>query len=73
MIACLLRQGRAKRKLNAQARAVLPVRRASCIAGLLSEQFERLGHVAEWLRSGLQNRLRRFNSGRGLHSFYIAL
>ena len=25
------------------------------------------GHVAEWLRSGLQNRLRRFNSGRGLH------
>jgi hypothetical protein len=26
------------------------------------------GHVAEWLRSGLQNRLPRFNSGRGLHS-----
>jgi hypothetical protein len=26
------------------------------------------GHVAEWLRTGLQNRLRRFNSGRGLHS-----
>jgi hypothetical protein len=26
------------------------------------------GHVAEWLRSGLQNRLLRFNSGRGLHS-----
>jgi hypothetical protein len=25
------------------------------------------GHVAEWLRSGLQNRLPRFNSGRGLH------
>jgi hypothetical protein len=25
------------------------------------------GHVAEWLRSGLQNRLLRFNSGRGLH------
>jgi hypothetical protein len=25
--------------------------------------------VAEWLRSGLQNRLRRFNSGRGLHNF----
>ena len=24
------------------------------------------GHVAEWLRSGLQNRLPRFNSGRGL-------
>src|SRR3974390_1538487 len=26
------------------------------------------GRVAEGLRSGLQNRLRRFNSGRGLHS-----
>jgi hypothetical protein len=26
------------------------------------------GHVAEWLRNGLQNRVRRFNSGRGLHS-----
>jgi hypothetical protein len=26
------------------------------------------GHVAEWLRSGLQNRLPRFNSGRGLQS-----
>ena len=26
----------------------------------------RYGHVAEWLRSGLQNRLPRFNSGRGL-------
>ena len=25
-------------------------------------------HVAEWLRSGLQNRSPRFNSGRGLHS-----
>ena len=25
------------------------------------------GHVAEWLRTGLQNRVRRFNSGRGLH------
>ena len=26
------------------------------------------GHVAEWLRSGLQNRLHQFNSGRGLQS-----
>jgi hypothetical protein len=25
------------------------------------------GHVAEWLRSGLQSRVRRFDSGRGLH------
>src|ERR1700742_4266368 len=31
---------------------------------------ERPGHVAEWLRSGLQNRLRRFNSGRGLQQLY---
>ena len=27
----------------------------------------RWGHVAEWLRNGLQNRVLRFNSGRGLH------
>jgi hypothetical protein len=24
--------------------------------------------VAEWLRNGLQNRIPRFNSGRGLHN-----
>ena len=30
------------------------------------------GHVAEWLRSGLQNRLPRFNSGRGLQLFAAA-
>ena len=29
------------------------------------------GHVAEWLRNGLQNRVHRFNSGRGLHSIKI--
>jgi hypothetical protein len=27
------------------------------------------GHVAEWLRNGLQNRVLRFNSGRGLHQY----
>src|ERR1700722_2082084 len=27
------------------------------------------GHVAEWLRNGLQNRVPRFNSGRGLQQF----
>jgi hypothetical protein len=27
-----------------------------------------IGHVAEWLRSGLQIRAPRFDSGRGLHS-----
>jgi hypothetical protein len=27
----------------------------------------RIGHVAEWLRSGLQIRAPRFDSGRGLH------
>jgi hypothetical protein len=26
----------------------------------------RWGHVAEWLRAGLQNRLHQFDSGRGL-------
>ena len=29
------------------------------------------GHVAEWLRNGLQNRVPRFNSGRGLQSLNI--
>jgi hypothetical protein len=29
----------------------------------------RWGHVAEWLRSGLQNRLHQFNSGRGLQQY----
>jgi hypothetical protein len=29
------------------------------------------GHVAEWLRNGLQNRVHQFNSGRGLHSHLI--
>ena len=41
---------------------VLPLRAASYIA--TGE-----GHVAEWLRNGLQNRVHRFNSGRGLHHF----
>ena len=31
-----------------------------------STPLTRFGHVAEWLRSGLQNRVHRFNSGRGL-------
>ena len=29
----------------------------------------RWGHVAEWLRNGLQNRVHQFNSGRGLHPY----
>jgi hypothetical protein len=29
------------------------------------------GHVAEWLRNGLQNRVHQFNSGRGLHTQQI--
>jgi hypothetical protein len=29
--------------------------------------FKQWGHVAEWLRNGLQNRVHQFNSGRGLH------
>ena len=31
------------------------------------------GHVAEWLRTGLQNRVPRFNSGRGLHQLFQEL
>ena len=31
-----------------------------------SRHIKYLGHVAEWLRNGLQNRVPRFNSGRGL-------
>ena len=38
------------------------------IAGRPYKSAPRWGHVAEWLRSGLQNRLHQFNSGRGLHS-----
>jgi hypothetical protein len=34
--------------------------------------FSDFGHVAEWLRSGLQNRLPRFNSGRGLQQILRA-
>ena len=30
-------------------------------------EFGPWGHVAEWLRNGLQNRVHQFNSGRGLH------
>jgi hypothetical protein len=31
------------------------------------QAFQQWGHVAEWLRNGLQNRVHQFNSGRGLH------
>ena len=41
-------------------RLVLPLFKHSYIA------FPQ-GLVAEWLRNGLQNRVHRFNSGRGLH------
>jgi hypothetical protein len=37
-------------------------------ATVTSSYIKDLGHVAEWLRNGLQNRVRRFNSGRGLQS-----
>jgi hypothetical protein len=30
-------------------------------------ELRQWGHVAEWLRNGLQNRVHQFNSGRGLH------
>ena len=75
----LVRQRPAKRKVRAPragtrcaaASAALPLQPRSCMRGALPAgacSAEIPGHVAEWLRSGLQNRLRRFNSGRGLHS-----
>ena len=48
----------------------LPARTRSCIAGPAQRRTAQVdaahGHVAEWLRNGLQNRVLRFNSGRGL-------
>ena len=41
--------------------------RAAVLASMIDRKSDAGdGHVAEWLRSGLQNRLPRFNSGRGL-------
>ena len=34
--------------------------------GVSANPHASIGHVAEWLRNGLQNRVPRFNSGRGL-------
>ena len=36
---------------------------------LIHKHFSQWGHVAEWLRNGLQNRVHQFNSGRGLHQY----
>ncbi len=41
--------------------------RRALLKGLKEFMEMPFGHVADWLRSGLQNRLPRFNSGRGLH------
>ena len=46
----------------AQRRSTAPLRYA-----LPGANYGAEGHVPEWLWSGLQNRLPRFNSGRGLH------
>jgi hypothetical protein len=35
---------------------------------LIHKHLSQWGHVAEWLRNGLQNRVHQFNSGRGLHT-----
>ena len=50
---------------NVPDRAKLPIRERPY------KSAPRWGHVAEWLRSGLQNRLHQFNSGRGLHFNYL--
>jgi|HubBroStandDraft_5_1064220.scaffolds.fasta_scaffold32482_2 hypothetical protein len=39
----------------------------------VTQRFLQWGHVAEWLRNGLQNRVHQFNSGRGLHISLILL
>jgi hypothetical protein len=39
------------------------------IRGRPYKSAPRWGHVAEWLRAGLQNRLHQFDSGRGLHQY----
>src|SRR5262245_23682063 len=54
---------------------LLPALMPSGIAGTARRPLPRRsdGHVAEWLRNGLQNRVLRFNSGRGLQVFnYLA-
>ena len=38
-----------------------------------NRQIASCGPVAEWLCSGLQNRLHRFNSGPGLHHFILLM
>jgi len=40
---------------------------------LIHKHLSQWGHVAEWLRNGLQNRVHQFNSGRGLHPLAIDL
>jgi hypothetical protein len=38
---------------------------------LFHKHLSQWGHVAEWLRNGLQNRVHQFNSGRGLQPHLI--
>jgi hypothetical protein len=40
---------------------------------LIHKHLSPWGHVAEWLRNGLQNRVHQFNSGRGLHPLVLDL
>ena len=40
---------------------------------LIHKHLSQWGHVAEWLRNGLQNRVHQFNSGRGLHRIPLIL
>ena len=66
-----MRQWGAKRKVR-----LTIVVRLSLLYRLGAETdafFPVIGHVAEWLRSGLQIRVPRFNSGRGLQPLLLAL
>src|SRR5215470_6466672 len=52
-------------KTRKQRRRAFRVLRLRSRAWIVSYPHSK-GHVAEWLRNGLQNRVPRFNSGRGL-------
>src|SRR5580704_13735779 len=68
-----LRRGGVKLRLRLSPVALPPQRRSfieRCIirGPVATTPVPVQGHVAEWLRNGLQNRVPRFNSGRGLQT-----
>src|SRR3954453_2512923 len=51
---------------SSRTRSMLPSAEVDMLPGNASDTLLRRGDVAEWLRSGLQSRVRRFDSGRRL-------